>query len=283
MGARWTPEEDALMRRHYPWASGRKLLATLLPHRTAAAREHRASDLAIPRRRRRWTAEEVRTLLLEWGEVSPRTLREKLPGRTWLAIYEQATKVMGLAPPQQEMVSLGAAARRAGFSHQKLRSILERRGVEIEQYRSGSVGERRSQARYRVDPIEVQDAVEAELAALRHGPESISEGAMRLGMSPSALRSRLADIGALVVQGRGRASRYSPEIIDRAAMSRSSCPGRERGMAPACRERGIPISRARRWLADRGIRVGQGSPVPEHVVTRMIADLTRDASEERAA
>lgn len=84
----------------------------------------RRKSLGIEIRRRRWSANEIRILGAEWGEVSSRTLRSKLPKRTWAAIYNQA-RSMGLSMKPQGYERVSDLARRAGYSRDQMVSILK--------------------------------------------------------------------------------------------------------------------------------------------------------------
>lgn len=169
-GPRWTPAEDAVLVEHYPKRGGPARCAALLPGRSPAAIQLRARRVCPPRRRHMpWTEREVLSLRLAWGET-PRTLREKLPGRTWVAIVHQARAIgLGSVARYQGVVSLTEAARVCGYAWQTLLSILRREGVRVEHYHGGRGAERRVQGRarhmlYAVDLDEAREAVERHLA-----------------------------------------------------------------------------------------------------------------------
>lgn len=77
-----------------------------------------------------WTPEDVATLVREWGELSPRTLREKL-GRTAGAI---ARKAWDLRLPDhaaaEGCVTAHVACRRLGIHHPTLRALLRECGID---------------------------------------------------------------------------------------------------------------------------------------------------------
>lgn len=216
----WTTAEEEILWTFARTARGFRKARALLGHRSTAALRKRVQLLGVPRPHRAWTSEEDRILRLDWGEDVPRTLRRKLPGRSWHAIMLRA-ETLGLERPQREMVSLDEAARRAGYSPKTLRAILNRYGVALESYRHGRHAEdigalRRQIPSYRVDPVEVEDAVRKHLAdAAADRRETVREAAARLGVGHMALYCRLRRAGALPKEGRGRKALLEPGVADR--------------------------------------------------------------------
>jgi hypothetical protein len=133
-GVPWTEEEEAALKalvvssararvkRFYPWTA----LREALPARTDHAIRNRGARYAkiAPRGGRAWTPAEDATLRREWSEVAQRTLRAKLPGRSWRAILRRATMVLGLTSIPQGWETFDSAARRTGYCSETLRGIL---------------------------------------------------------------------------------------------------------------------------------------------------------------
>ena len=219
-GMPWTAAEDEILRTLAKTQRGFRKARALLGHRSTAALRQRVHKLGVPRAKRAWTPAEDHLLTLEWGEDAPRTLRQKLPGRSWHAIMLRAGE-LGLERPQREMVSLEEAARTAGYSPKTLRGILHRYGVAVESHRHGRRAEdqgalRRYVPRYRVDPIEVEDAVRQHLAETAADPrETVAVAAARLGLTRMALWCRLRRAGLLPRAGQGRAALLEPGVADR--------------------------------------------------------------------
>lgn len=99
----------------------------------AAARRARASRRAKPSRHKcRWTAFEVRVLTRHWGELAPRLLRARLPGRSWLGIYRRAQSLGLRTGVPQGWVSLCRAANLLGYSHASVvRALAARARVAV--------------------------------------------------------------------------------------------------------------------------------------------------------
>lgn len=237
-GRRWTAAEDAVLRAHYMRRGGPARCAKMLPGRTMHAVRLRGQKVCPPRRpRTRWTARELQILRLHWG-ASPRTLREKLPGRSWAAITNKVAD-LGLArvAEHEGLVSLAEAARHCGFSYPTMVEILRAEGVEIHRYHGGMLAERRCQGRghargrrHAVDLDEAREAVERHLAR-RARTETIAEAARRYGMSRPGMRYRLLLAGVLTPQDRPAHRRLDVAAVDRAMAQceqRARC-GAERG------------------------------------------------------
>jgi len=166
-----------------------------------------------------WTPQEDKILRIEWGDVSARTLREKLPGRTWAAIKVRAVRLR-LGSPAQGRISLAEAARRAGFSTAFVEQILRARGVRIERHPGGFHAQNRRCPRYLVDPDDARDAVEAHLADEAE-VESLTSAAERLGVAATTLRTALLRAQALPPGPKGRAKRLDRETLDAVARPRA--------------------------------------------------------------
>ena len=108
---RWTPEEDAVLRRHAP---NYARLVRELPHRTYPAITCRCRSLALPTRVKTWSGRECATLRRLWAaRASNAELSAALPGRKWSNIAAQA-RFMGLG--SRMVVHKGAHPLRAAIS-----------------------------------------------------------------------------------------------------------------------------------------------------------------------
>ena len=87
---RWTPEEDALLREHYP-KGGVKAVQQHLPHRNANAIYNR-SQLLSSNLKRHWTAEEHALLMEVYPEGGWKAVQEYLPARNHRAIISRAAR-----------------------------------------------------------------------------------------------------------------------------------------------------------------------------------------------
>lgn len=211
----WTPEHDALVKRHYSQrggvarivaATGRTANAVRLRARFFGLRAHRSF---LP-----WTAREDRTLRLEWGELTVRSLRAKLPGRTWVAIVCRA-RTLRLGSPAQGRVAVAVAARMCGFAHMTMAKILRVEGVHVERHPGGVHARARKVPRSLVDPDEARAAVTRYLARMS-AAESITQAAARTGLTARQVQARLARAGVLAPVGRGHHFRVDPAVTDRA-------------------------------------------------------------------
>lgn len=240
-GRTWTSEEDAVLRAHYTRRGGPARCVKMLPGRTMNAVRLRGQKVCPAQRpRTQWTARELQVLRLHWG-AAPRTLRDKLPGRTWAAITNKAAD-LGLArvAEHEGLVSLAEAARRCGYSYPTLLEILRAEGVEVHRYHGGLLAERRCQGRTRehrhaVDPDAAREAVERHLAR-RARTETVAEAARRYGMSSPGMRHRLLRAGVLTPQDRPSHRRLDVAAVDRAMAQRAEGhgPGTVRCGAVAC-------------------------------------------------
>lgn len=132
---RWTAAEDDLVRGVYARSSTRRGRALTrcceaLPHRTRSAISSRAAELGAAVFGRAWTREELTTLRREWGEVGERTLREKIPGRTVLAIWAKARE-LGLPPQSDGREGIRPAARRLGIDDLAVRKLIDEAGMTL--------------------------------------------------------------------------------------------------------------------------------------------------------
>ena len=156
----WTEADVAFLRKHYlrrrsTWCA--KKLGRSAGAIVQAARKHGLST--------KWTREELVTLRAEWGEVSERCLRRKLPGRTWGAIAMKAYSI-GLRDPNQGAISIKQAEERTGLDRVRLRRILADAGVTVRRRIRTQITSPNEQYRQRiVDAEEVDAAVKAWLRA----------------------------------------------------------------------------------------------------------------------
>jgi hypothetical protein len=168
-----------------------------------------------------WTAEENAVIDNGWGYWSRGTLRRRLPGRTWGAIYDHATKDLGktLGAPQG-MVSVKDLSEDPvwGYDYYATLRIMEASGVQVRVLHydrdSGGCG-----VRYvdRDDAIAAAYEWEKAKAQAVAGKESVREAATRLHLRPSTLRGWLTDAGVLPPASRQNARPFhaEPEVYDR--------------------------------------------------------------------
>lgn len=204
---KWTGAEDSLLRGCYARAGAARVAA--LTGRTVRAVHLRARILGV-KARPAWTVAEDRLLRLEWGELSSRTLREKLPRRRWSAIIRRAYE-LGLGRASRGRVSIAEVAAMAGYSHATARRILAAEGVRVEHHPGGPRAGARRTRWLLVDPDEARAAVERWLAR-----ETIAQAARRLGVSRWAVCQALRRAGAHQATRRGSAVRYDPAVVDAA-------------------------------------------------------------------
>lgn len=88
---KWKPEEDALLRKHYPTMG--YAVAELFPTRTASSIRSRVVRLGLRQESSpdRWTAAEDSLLRKSWGDSSREELEALFPGKTYRAIAQHAT------------------------------------------------------------------------------------------------------------------------------------------------------------------------------------------------
>lgn len=111
-----------MSRAHEPAAAARLLRRLAKSSRRARPSRHKC----------RWTTFEVRTLARHWGELAPRLLRARLPGRSWLGIYRQAQSLGLPTRAPRGWVSLCRAAALLGYSHASVvRALAARAHVAV--------------------------------------------------------------------------------------------------------------------------------------------------------
>ena len=123
----WTDDEVALLTEYYPLRGTRWCMKRLDRSDRSIWRMTRKLGLM-----RFWSERELTILRAEWSEMSERGLRRKLPGRTWKAIVEKAAK-MGMANPNQGLVSIKAVEEASGFNHRRVMMILRASSVRLTQ------------------------------------------------------------------------------------------------------------------------------------------------------
>lgn len=114
--------------------------------RTKAAVQRKAALMKIPGKRKNWPSwsrEEEKILREGWHESSMRKLRQKLKGRTQIAIEHQAVQVMKLGPRFHGQLSLLKACELLGVSYPTLLKIAEVEQVHLQNKYYGCKGARR--------------------------------------------------------------------------------------------------------------------------------------------
>jgi hypothetical protein len=195
--------------------------------RDAAPKPKRGRRKRPARHHLPWTAAEDKVLLLEWGEVCPRVLRSKLPGRSWCAIYCHATRELRLPSGlPQGTVALTAAATRLGFADPGyIRRLAARHGVEIRRHpHPPDLGPRRQPRRC----IDWQDILDAYLSET-NATETIHAAARRHGIHNVTLWRWLVADGVPTSGLRGRPSHIDRETIDRVVTARRTLAAAPRG------------------------------------------------------
>ena len=210
----WTAEEVAFLRKHYR-GRGAKWCAAKLGRSTDAT--ERAAYLRHITRC--WSQQELVTLRAEWGEVSERSLRHKLPGRPWGGIVAKAAE-LGLSNPNQGKSSMAEAVRLSGLNRRRLRLIFAEYGVRLTyRIRTRAEGEGAYRGRHWVfDMDEAMEAVRAWLitkAARLNRTEAMARTGLSMHHTQRAVRM-LA--GTRPVEGFSvREWSLSPEDVDAAA------------------------------------------------------------------
>ena len=204
----WTSAEDATLRAAYSKRGGLRRAIKALPHRTEKAIVIRAGRIGAVVYQRAWTVQEEDILRREWTEVSARTLRDKLPGRTWYAIFDHARRLGIARGIPQGYVTVKAAAQRAGYAQQTLSDLLVRHNVRVKR-RNTVRSERIDRPTCMVDWADVQRAIEADLRL-----ETIAQAARTRGICSQMLALWLREAGAYTKGVRGRHVRLAPEVID---------------------------------------------------------------------
>lgn len=216
-GRPWTAAEDQAVRAEYPRRDGPARLARRL-RRGLHAIHQRAYRLGVPPRRPRWTAAEVRTLEREWGEVNARTLRAKLPGRTWCAIAAKAEERGLAARVPQGYLSLRASAGALGYDPDTLARLLARHGVRVRRQHGTSRMARAWGGR----PVRIADASDVrEAIAADARCEVVAAAARARGLYSNTLWRWLIAAGVPRPGGR-RVWRVPSEVIDRVVAARAT-------------------------------------------------------------
>lgn len=217
-GGLWTPTEDAVLRREYPrirrgGSGGIRRLARVLG-RSRPAVKIRARRLGL-RTNVHWTPRQIAVLRMEWHEVSPRVLREKLGGRTWYAIAQRA-HLLGLPfGVPQGCEAIHPAAKRVGVAHETLVRILTAAGVRLHRWYPEPVARRpRTTARRAPRRYAERDEIDAAVAAWLD-TEVLPGAARARGVHPQTLRGRMLRLG-LATRGEGLSVRRPSEVYDRA-------------------------------------------------------------------
>lgn len=201
-----------MIRRGYKRRDPLREILARLPGRTLDAMKLRARRLRCVQRPH-WSASEIRTLRAEWGLVfSRRTLRAKLPGRTWCAIARKA-QGLRLGSPARGLVSVHAAAEATGYSNTGLHGVLVRQGVTVRRH-CGNHEERRSYSRLLVDMLDVEEAIARDLREAAT-TETLAAAALRHGVAKKTMRARLRAAGIDALH-RGQPGRLDPCAVDAA-------------------------------------------------------------------
>lgn len=222
-GRAWTDDEDTIIRKGYKRREPLQKICARLPGRSLDAMKHRAKRLRCVLRPH-WTAREDRILRMEWGLVfSRRTLREKLPGRTWCAIARRA-QALNLGSPARGLVSVKAAAIASGYSVLGLYGVIQRQGVIVRRH-CGNHQETRVYTRLLVDMLDVEEAIARDIAEAA-ATETVAEAAARHGVRQSTMRDKLRAAGMTATTRRGQPARLDPRAVD-AAMRGEIVPATE--------------------------------------------------------
>lgn len=252
----------------------RAMLATARPKRGRRVKPKGGAE----RWGRHWTQAEDAILMREWGEVRPKTLRQKLPGRTWGAIRSRAVGKLGLplgAP--QGFLCIAAAAKKLGFGGEpQVLALAERHGITVRVYPFPLVHKPKAKGRQCVNWEDISEALAREVATT----ESVGPAARARDLNSATLWRWLRDAGELPEQRPGTAQRgpmrIPTEVIDRVVKERRPPDGNVSVLTVAQRL-GIDHSTMSRWFHRIGVRVGGGcgrgvTPAQVEAVTRAIED-----------
>lgn len=191
---RWSAEDVAFLREHYRRRGCAWVAAKLGRSRCSVFRRAQRDGV----RRQAWTAREAATLMREWGEVAPRELRRKLPGRSWAAIVSRA-RVLRLPSASRGVVSILEATRLTGLSRPTLLRVLAEAGVRVMRRRASTARRGETQAAYRwwvVDPDEACDAVRAWLDQ-RRAHLTWAQAAAHCGVCGQVMRRAMRSLAAV--------------------------------------------------------------------------------------
>lgn len=209
---------------------------------------------------------------LEWGEVCPRVLMSKLPGRSWGAIFNHGINLGLPRGLPQGYVSLREAAVRLGLGgHVCVRRLALRTGIVLRRHpHPPSLGPKYC-PRMCVEWDAIREACERETAET----ETVHAAAEARGIPDPTLYRWLRDAGELTMQrtgaqGRGT-MRVASAVVDRVIADR-----RPAGAVPVrvlAAQAGVAPWKISRWLTDSGLRRRRGSTtgvLPE-VAARVLA------------
>jgi transposase-like protein len=248
------------------------------PGRGRRAKPKRGAD----RWQRHWTQAEDAILMREWGEVRPKTLLQKLPGRTWGAVRSRAVGKLGLplgAP--QGFLCIAAAAKRLGFGGEpQVLALAARHGITVRVYPFPLVHKPKSKGRQCVNWEDISEALAREVAET----ESVGPAARARDLNSATLWRWLRDAGELPEQRPGTTQRgpmrIPTAVIDRVVMERRAPDGNVSVLAVAQRL-GIDHSVMSRWFHRIGVRVGGGRG--RGVTPAQVAAVTAAVEASRAA
>lgn len=274
---RWTEAERAVIATHYK-RRGPQWIARRI-NRSATAVTKAAADLGLCRKK--WTDAEDATLVREWGEVCPRVLMGKLPGRSWAAIRQRAAKVLGLETGvPQGSVSIEEAARRLGYeSGSFVLRLAARTGVTIRKHpRPRDTGPRVAGRRI-VEWDSIRDAFTTE----QRETESVAGAARTRGLCNIRLWRWLRAAGVLPELQPGAAKRGAmhlpSEVIDAVVAARRPASVPRELLSVAAVRLSLRPATLSRWLRLEGVRLGKGNKdgVPTEMIDRVVAAHRRAA------
>ena len=211
-----------------------------------------------------WTQEEDAVLRREWGEVGQRSLKKKLRGRSWRAIYRRACN-LGL--PQglpQGSVALSRAAEILGLcGPQSVEALARRQGVPVRLHPHPHAPEGTRRHPWRcVDLDDITAAMEREATQV----EVVAAAARCRGLYAATLRRWLMDAGELPRESNGGRWRRLPSAVIDAVVAANSPAGYGR-RADVARELGTSETTLRNLLRRAGVRSlhrkGGGIPLAE--------------------
>lgn len=177
-GNLWSPLDLSILRMLYP-RLGRFRTAWVL-RRTEAATQRKARLIGVrgPGAADPWTTEENIILTDGWHRLSFRVLMKKLPGRTRLAIIQQAKNELHLGPRFQGDLSVNQACALVGCCAPLLKKIAIAEGVAMQHKHGYGHG-----ARTVVDEEEIIEAAKRYFSR-----ENLGEYLKRSGMDERKAR-----------------------------------------------------------------------------------------------
>jgi hypothetical protein len=200
-GQTWKQIEVDAIAYAYPQPKLRKKLYALLSHRSPGAVAAKANRMGLAGKKK-WTQEEVRTLVDYWHEVNQRTLREKFPSHSWASIRYKARAIGLPSGVPQGCESLKTAAKRIGYDTRTIEKMIELAGLRL--HRAYSDITRLAQGVVRYVSTDDMDAA-FELWSQR---ESVEKASAARGVSRNALKSWLIKEGVIVERGRGQTASH---------------------------------------------------------------------------